>query len=145
MKKHFLILLLFPIFFGCDNNSPVNNNPFLPNYGVNLEINLSLPQFSDLKFISNSVYVAGQGVRGIIIFNSTGKDYMAFDAACPNQAISDCSTMTLKGGIVAVCACDETEYSLFTGQCLGQKCTGKQYSMKQYRVEVIGNVLRVYN
>jgi nitrite reductase/ring-hydroxylating ferredoxin subunit len=60
----------------------------------------------------------------------------AFDAACPNQAISSCSTMTLKG-INVVCACDDAEYSLFTGQ------GGKQYPLKQYRVEVNGNI-RVY-
>jgi nitrite reductase/ring-hydroxylating ferredoxin subunit len=39
-----------------------------------------------------------------------------------------------------VCACDSAEYSLFTGQS-----AGKQYPLKQYRVEVNGNVLRVYN
>jgi hypothetical protein len=37
--------------------------------------------------------------------------------------------MTLKG-INVVCACDDAEYSLFTGQ------GGKQYPLKQYRVEV---------
>jgi hypothetical protein len=41
-----------------------------------------------------------------------------------------------KKGINVVCACD-AEYSLFTGQ------GGKQYPLKQYRVEVNGNILRV--
>jgi hypothetical protein len=41
--------------------------------------------------------------------------------------------MTLKG-INVVCACDDAEYSLFTGQ------GGKQYPLKQYRVEVNGNI-----
>jgi nitrite reductase/ring-hydroxylating ferredoxin subunit len=140
MKKYFLLLIAFPMLFGCSTNSNNYNNPYLPNYTVNLQINMNLPQYSDLKFVSNAVYIAGQGVRGIIVFNTSGTTYNAFDAACPNQALSSCSTMTIKGGIMALCACDNAQYSLFTGQS-----AGKQYPLKQYRVEVNGNLLRVYN
>jgi nitrite reductase/ring-hydroxylating ferredoxin subunit len=59
--------------------------------------------------------------------------------ACPNQELSSCSTMTIDG-INVVCPCDEAEYSLFSGQS-----PGKQYPLKQYRVEVNGNSLLVYN
>ena len=99
------------------------------------------PQYSNLQFPSNAVYInnGSAGVRGIFVFN-TGSGYVAFDAACPNQALSSCSTMTLSG-INAICGCDSASYSLFTGQAAGM-----QYSMKQYRVEQIDAVsLRVYN
>jgi len=139
MKKYFLLLIAFPLLFGCSTNSTNNNNPYLPSYPVSLDINMNLPQYSSLKFVSNAVYISGQGVRGIIVFNS-GSGYNAFDAACPNQALSSCSTMTIKGGIIALCACDNAEYSLFTGQS-----AGKPYPLKQYRVEANGNLLRVYN
>lgn len=118
----------------------------MPNYTVNLDVNMSLPQYSDLKFVSNGVYVTGQGVRGVFVFN-TGSGYVAFDAACPNQALSSCSTMTFKkiddqriDRTNVVCACDNAQYSLFSGQS-----AGKEYPLKQYRVEVNGNLLRVYN
>ena len=139
MKKYFVLFVLLPLLFGCTNNSTGTNNPYLPNYTVNFEINLNLPQYSDLKFASNSVYVPNQGIRGVIVFNISGTTYNAFDATCPNQTLSPCSTMTIKG-INALCPCDNAEYSLFSGQS-----SGKQYPMKQYRVEVVGNVLRVYN
>ena len=139
MKKYFLLLIAFPMLFSCSTNSTNNNNPNLPNYSVNLDINMNLPQYSNLKFMSNAVYISGQGVRGIIVFNNSGTTYNAFDAACPNQALSSCSTMTVNG-IYAVCACDNAEYSLFSGQS-----TGKQYPLKQYRVEVNGNLLHVFN
>ena len=140
MKKYYFLLIAFPMLFGCSTNSNNYNNPYLPNYTVNLQINMNLPQYSDLKFVSNAVYIADQGVRGIIVFNTSGTTYNAFDAACPNQALSSCSTMTINGGIMALCACDNAQYSLFTGQS-----AGKQYPLKQYRVEVNGNLLRVYN
>ena len=138
MKKYFLILIAFPMLFGCSTNSIHNNNPYIPNYSFTIDINMNLPAYSKLLYVSNAVYISGQGVRGIIVFNS-GSGYNAFDAACPNQALSTCSTMSING-IYAVCACDSAEYNLFSGQS-----AGKQYSLKQYRVEVNGNILRVYN
>ena len=135
--------------FGCDSNSPVNNNPYLPNYSVNVEINMNLPAYSLLRSVANAIYFPNEGVRGIFVFNS-GSGYLAFDAACPNQALSSCSTMNFKkfdpvdplkiDKTTVVCSCDGAEYSLFSGQS-----PGRQYPLKQYRVEVRGNVLRVYN
>ncbi|MFT4983840.1 MAG: nitrite reductase/ring-hydroxylating ferredoxin subunit [Flavobacterium sp.] len=139
MKKHLLLLAILPFFFSCSNSGFNNNNPYLPNYTFTIDINMNLPAYSNLQYPSNAIYYAGQGIRGVYIFN-TGSGYNAYEAACPNQALSACSTMTLKG-INVVCACDNTEYSLFTGLSQG----GSQYPLKQYRVEVNGSVLRVYN
>ena len=136
MKKIILLLTLSSFFFSCNDNGFNNKNPYLPNYTFTVDINMSF--YDNLKFPSNGIYYSAEGVRGIIIFN-TGSGFNAFDAACPNQALSACSTMTVSG-INAVCSCDDAKYSLFTGQS-----PGKQYPLKQYRVEVRGNVLRVYN
>ena len=137
MKKSFWIFILFSAFISCSDNGPVNTNPFIPNYTFTVDINMNLPSYSKLLYPSNAVYYAGKGVKGLIIFN-TGSGYNAFDAACPNQTPSTCSPMTIDG-IDAVCSCDNKTYSLFSGQ------GSLQYPMKQYRVEVNGNVLRIYN
>ncbi len=140
MKKLILILLIFPLLFGCTADKINNNNPYLPNYSFSLNINLSLPAYADLNYTTGSFFYESQGLRGIIIFN-TGTGYVAFDAACPNQALTSCSKMSLtKGDIKVICPCDNAEYSLFTGQS-----AGKQYPMKQYRVEQSGTNLRIYN
>lgn len=137
MKKYIILIFTISVLWGCSNSDFNNKNPYLPNYTFAVDINMNLPAYSNLQYPSNAVYYAGAGAKGIFIFN-TGSGYNAFDAACPNQAISSCSTMTIKG-INVICSCDNNEYSLFTGQ-------GKlQYPLKQYRVEVNGNVLRVYN
>jgi nitrite reductase/ring-hydroxylating ferredoxin subunit len=141
MKNHLILLAILPFFFGCSDSSFNNNNPYLPNYTFTIDINMNLPAYSNLQYPSNAVYYAGVGINGIYILN-TGSGYNAFDATCPNQAPSSCGIMTLKG-INIVCPCDKAEYSLFTGQVIGQ--SGLQYPLKQYRVEVNGNVLRVYN
>lgn len=137
MKKYLLLSVIIPFFFSCSDSGLNNSNPFIPNYSFSIDLNLNLATYSNLKFASNAVFISGTGARGIIVFN-TGSGYNAFDAACPNQAISSCSTMTIDG-INAVCGCDNKEYSLFTGQ------GSLQYPLKQYRVQVNGNMLRVYN
>lgn len=137
MKKLWLLTLFVSVFFSCSDNNTNNKNPNIPSYSVNLSIDMNLPAYSNLKFVSNGIIVPNYGAKGIIIFNA-GSGYNAFDAACPNQAITACSAMTING-INALCSCDKSEYSLFTG--LG----GKEYPLKQYRVEVIGTVIHVYN
>ena len=143
MARYFSFLLLI-IITSCDRdrNSSVNNNPYLPNYSFDIMLNMNLPQYNPLVYPSNAVYVntAGAGIRGIIVFNAGSGNYLAYDAACPNQALADCSTMTITG-VNAVCACDNASYSLFTGLA-----AGKQYPMKAYRVQMIdATTLRVYN
>ncbi|PIF32738.1 nitrite reductase/ring-hydroxylating ferredoxin subunit [Flavobacterium sp. 9] len=137
MKKICLIIVFVSVLFSCSDNNKSNKNPNIPNYSVNLSIDMNLPSYSNLKFASNAVIVPNYGAKGIIVFNA-GSGYNAFDAACPNQAITACTAMTIDG-INAVCSCDKSSYSLFTG--LG----GKEYPLKQYRVEVSGTVIHVYN
>lgn len=140
MKKYILLLFLTAFLGSCSKDSVVNNNnPYLPNYPVSLTININLPAYSSLRFTNGYAYVSGPaaGIRGIILFK-TGTGIVAFDRACPNQSLSDCSTMDVDG-IYAVCSCDNRKYSLYTGIGDGQ------YPMKQYRVEQTGDMLRVYN
>jgi nitrite reductase/ring-hydroxylating ferredoxin subunit len=137
MKKYILVLLL-PLLFGCDSTSFNNSNPYIQNYTFSVNIDINLPSYSSLNFVSNGKYIPEGGAGGIIVFN-TGSGYVAYDAYCPNQAISSCSLMSVSG-INAVCSCDGAQYNLFSGQS-----PGKQYPMKPYRVEFNGTVIHVYN
>lgn len=139
MKK-LTLLLLFCFSISCSEDTVNNNNPNLPNYTFSYNIETNLPSFEILKLAGNGVYIgqSGIGVRGVFVFN-TGSGYTAWDAACPNQPLAACSTMTLNG-IDAKCPCDNKLYSLFTGQSPGEK-----FPMKQYRTEVNGTQIRVFN
>ncbi|MHC0440116.1 Rieske (2Fe-2S) protein [Flavobacterium sp. 2] len=137
MKKIWLLIVFVCALSACSDSERSNKNPYIPNYSVNLSVDMNLPAYSNLKFVSNGVIVPNFGAKGIIIFNA-GNSYNAFDAACPNQEINSCTAMTIDG-IYAVCSCDKVQYSLFTG--LGSK----EYPLKQYKVEVVGSVIHVYN
>ena len=136
MRNHLYIFLICLFLAACSKNNTINNCNFLLNAGVNYNLNLNLPQFSDLQFPSNSVYVPNQGNGGIIITNN-GTGIVAWDASDPNHAPSACSIMSITGGINATCNCgDGNEYSLITGQSINEPlpCT-----LKIYRVEQTGN------
>lgn len=140
MKNYLFLFFTLLFLSGCSKDSYTDNNPYLPNYNFSIDINMDLPSYTNLKFPANAVLIrnAGIGVRGIIVFN-TGSGYNAFEASCPNQPLSDCSTLTLHG-IKAICPCDDAEYSLFDGW------SQLHYPLRAYRVQIVNqNIIRVYN
>jgi nitrite reductase/ring-hydroxylating ferredoxin subunit len=141
MKKYFIISLLMVLFANCSQDKNRNVNPYLPDYSFSYPINLNLPSFSGLTSNINPVYLNAQGlgVKGIIVLRISDTEYRAWEAACPNQYPSDCSTMKITG-LDAKCDCDNQKYNLFTGVGTGQ------YTMKPYQVEILNpKNIRVYN
>ena len=139
MKKLAIFSLITTLLFSCSKNDDNNSNcNFLLNIGVSTSLNLNLPQFSDLNFISNPVYVQGYGNGGLIVTN-TGTGYVAFDAADPNHIPNSCSTITITG-LEGICGCeDANKYSLFTGQPLENP--DLRCGLKAYRAQLSGNNL----
>ena len=141
MKSYFYLIPLI-VLTSCSKNSVDKNCNFLLNIGVSLQLNLNLPQYSQLQFPSNPVYVANAGNGGIIVTN-TGTGFAAFDAADPNHAPSSCSVLSIDG-IFGTCSCDDkNEYNLFNG--LAKENSALQCPLKAYRVEQNGNLLLIYN
>lgn len=97
MKKILVLVLISSTLVSCSKSDTANSScKFLLNVGVNLSINLSLPQYNQLQFAGNSVYVANAGNGGIIVA-STGVDFFAWDASDPNHAQSPCSRLVNSG------------------------------------------------
>lgn len=139
--KHFIFLLLSLLLISCEDDGPNHNNPYVPNYNFSFEVNTNLPLYSGLHHTGNSVYIPNYGARGVYVFNA-GSYFTAFDAACPNQYPTDCSTLQ-KVGVNLKCPCDEVEYSFFTGLPMGE--VDVQYGLKTYRTQFTNGVIRVYN
>ena len=127
------------MFFGCNKNDNNSNCNFLLDLGVNLTVNLNLPQFNQLLFPGNAVRVADQGNEGIILYRLNSATLLAWDGADPNHIASSCSALSIESdGVSATCGCgDNNTYFLATGTFSGDNtppCT-----LKPYRVELIGN------
>ena len=141
--KSFLILFSALLLISCSSNS--NDNPqcnFLLDVGVNFNIDLSLPQYSQLNFAGNSIYITNQGNAGVIVA-TTGTDFYAWDAADPNHALTACSVINPKG-LFGECGCDDgNSYDFVTGR--PQQNDGLRCSLRNYRIEKTGNILLIFN
>ena len=135
VKFYFIIGLI--LISGCAKNNIDSRCNYLLNLDIYYEINLNLPQYSELNFISNSVYIPNVGNGGIIVVNS-GSGYLAWDAADPNRTNLPCSVLTISGLEATSNCAEQNTYSLITGQSIGVALT---CSLKPYRVESSGNIL----
>ena len=132
-----LFCLIVLMLFGCEKNINDSRCNYLLDLDIYYEINLSLPQYSNLNFISNSVYISNVGNAGIIVVNS-GTGFLVWDAADPNRPNTPCSVLTISGLEASSSCTDQNTYNLITGQSVGVALT---CSLKPYRVESNGNIL----
>lgn len=135
------LIVLTLIIFSCEKSND-NDNPFIPDVRFEKIINVNLPFYNDLKYNGGSFYINGLGVKGVILFN-LNDNIIAWEASCPNEKPSDCSTMEIKG-LQAECKCNSNLYSLANGQPLKIN-TNNSFPMVPYFTEKSGNSLRIYN
>ena len=141
--KLFFILIFTLILVSCSGNTDVDENcNFLLDINVNTSINLNLPQYSQLQFAGNSIYIANVGNKGVIIAN-TGADFLAWDAADPNIPQSTCSVL-VPNGLEATSNCDDQNtYSLANGTPLYN--SSLRCALKFYAVQQNGDTLVIFN
>lgn len=143
MKKIALLISFLFLIIGCSNDNVRNRNPYIPNYSFSININANLPSYSGLQSAINPIIIPDNGSHPtLIVMKISETDYRAWDANCPNQYPSTCSTMVLNG-INAQCPCDDIEYGLFDGVSIDGS---GEYTVKPYRVEVLQpNIIRISN
>ncbi|MGJ8591840.1 MAG: hypothetical protein ACSHXF_04795 [Aquaticitalea sp.] len=136
MNRLFLVISVL-FLTACSKNDRVDSCNFLANNAVvQASVNLNLPQFSQLQFTGNSVYIANEGIAGVYLSKVNNSSYRAFDAADPAHAAISCSRLDNTNGI-GVCGCEDGyQYSLLTGQAVNSDVT---CLLREYRVESVGN------
>ena len=127
--KKFLVVLLLPILFACNDDS----NEFrdlLPDIPVNKTIFLNNPEFIDLQIVGGWAYTSG-GISGIIIYHSGINTYLAYERSAPHLSPQACSQMVVKNSLTMECACDDSVFNILNGAPMTE---GVRYSARQYRV-----------
>ena len=145
-NNYLIISVVLLFLMACSANS-TNRNPYLQEIGFRFDINLNLPLYSDLNNPGNPVYIGsnGVGLRGVYVINTGFGVFRAFEASCPNQVPTSCSTISMEG-TVGRCPCDDLEYSLFTGQLLNRPDDGNRYyDLLEYRANTSGNLVIISN
>jgi len=124
---------------------PLERNPYLIDIRFQREFNLSLPLYSNLNYVGGSLLVDGVGINGIILFNLNGSSFLAWEATCPNHPPENCSKLSIEG-VLAVCNCEEFQYSLATGQLLNpSENLSPPQSLLFYQVQNYNGILSVSN
>ena len=73
MKMQTYLVITTLVFFSCNSQ-----DQYIQNVYVNIELDLNLPEFSELNTNGNAVFIDG-GVEGIIVYHGVGNSYKIYD------------------------------------------------------------------
>lgn len=92
--NRFFLLLCVLMIAACKDDNETNNTDFFPEVQVNTNINLRLPQYSNLSLITGHVYLT-EGYRGIVVYRTISDEFVAYDRTCPHNTSQACSYVSL--------------------------------------------------
>ncbi len=136
MKIRILTLICL-LFLSCQKEED-----YIPNVMVDINLNLTLPEFSELQTIGNYIFITG-GVKGIIVYHQSFDIYKTYDRNCSYQPSLSCSKIDSVNSTIAICNCCDSNFLL--GQN-GQTISGPAIlPLKQYPNTFLGEFLHIYN
>ena len=106
MKSALCILIALFFFSTCNTK-----DDYIQEVYVNINIDLNLPEYSDLQVSGNSIFIEG-GVEGIIIYHGIGNDYKVYDRNCSYEPSLSCSQIDSVDSGIAYCACCTSAFLL---------------------------------
>ena len=106
MKLVFYILISLFFFSTCN----IKDN-YIQDVYVNINLDLNLPEYSDLQVSGNSIFIEG-GVEGVIIYHGLGNDYKVYDRNCSYEPSLSCSKIDSIDAGIAYCGCCTSAFLL---------------------------------
>tara|TARA_B100001142_G_scaffold90870_1_gene92690 strand:+ start:2470 stop:2880 length:411 start_codon:yes stop_codon:yes gene_type:complete len=132
-----IFILFFLILFSCQKEDDYINNVI-----VNIDLNLSLPEYSELQIVGNSIFING-GVKGIIVYYQGFETYKTYERSCTYEPSLNCARIDSINSTIAICNCCDSKFLL--GQ-EGQAIDGPALlPLKQYQNTLSGQILEIYN
>src|SRR5687768_17154509 len=93
-KIRILIIFAFAlVLFSCAKE---NDHPNIPIVGVNRQINLNDPLYSDLKIMGGHIYLNQEGARGLLIVHDYFDTFHAIERTCTYKSQDACAKVTLE-------------------------------------------------
>ena len=135
-QAKFLIVFLLSIFSCGDSNN------YIRNVYVDVEIDLSLPEFSNLSTVGNSLFIEG-GNKGIIIYRHSNYEYKIYDRNCSYEPNLECSYIDSINSIIAFCGCCPSAFLLDqNGSAANSPAV---LPLKQYNYSLNNTLLHIFN
>lgn len=114
----------------------------VPATGVNIQININLPEYNDLTAPGGWAYVTG-GSQGLIVYRANIDEFVALDRHCPYQPENLCRVNVDESDIIARdSACCHSAFLLNGGLVTEGPAAA---NLQRYNTSFNGTTLRIYN
>lgn len=137
MKSSLYILIISLLIASC-----TSKENYIAEVYVNILIDLSLPEYSDLQVSGNSIFIDG-GVEGIIIYHGVGDDYKVYDRNCSYEPSLACSYIDSVNSGIAYCGCCTSAFLL--AQDGASANSPALLPLKKYYWTLSGSQMRIFN
>jgi len=137
MKKAKMLLIFMIIILSCGDR-----NDYIRNIYIDVEIDLSLPEFSTLNTIGNSMFIEG-GNKGIIIYRFSNYEYNIFDRNCSYEPNIECSYIDSINSTIAFCGCCSSAFLLDQDGIAAN--SPAVLPLKQYNYSLNNTLLHIFN
>ncbi|MGK0329070.1 MAG: Rieske Fe-S protein [Paraglaciecola sp.] len=137
MYKKMMLIICFSLFINCSDTTNLTN--CIRSVNLSFITDLNNPALINAQTPGGFAELPG-GVKGILLFNKNGKDFVAFDRLCPKN---ECETPMIFENRLLECICHEGKYSLDFGG--GPQTDGFECPAIQYNVTKNGSSIRISN
>jgi len=133
-----ILVLCFLLFFACQKEED-----YIQHVMVDYNLNLSLPEYSDLQTVGNYIFIEDEGVKGIIVYRQDFNTYKTYDRNCSYQPSLTCAKIDSVNSSIAICKCCNSMFLLGqNGVIAGGPAL---LPLKQYPNNLSGDFLYIYN
>ena len=137
MKKAKFLVLFLIIIYSCGDS-----NDYIRNVYVDVEIDLSLPEFSPLNTVGNSIFIEG-GNKGIIIYRFSNYEYNIYDRNCSYEPNLECSYIDSINSTIAMCGCCSSAFLLDQNGVAAN--SPAVLPLQQYNYSLNNTLLHIFN
>tara|TARA_B110000438_G_scaffold137752_1_gene133087 strand:+ start:1115 stop:1528 length:414 start_codon:yes stop_codon:yes gene_type:complete len=137
MNKYKIILIFSIILISCNDS-----NDYIKNVYVDIDIDLSLPEFSNINTVGNVIFIEG-GNKGIIIYHYANFEYKIYDRNCSYEPSLQCSYIDSIQSSIALCGCCSSAFLLDQDGVAAN--SPALLPLKQYNYTLNNSLLHVFN
>jgi hypothetical protein len=137
MKIVYSILITTLLLSSC-----LNKDDYICNTYINIDLDLSLPEYSDLTALDNSIFIEG-GCAGIIIYHFATNEYKVYDRNCSYEPSLACSFIDSVNSAVAYCGCCSSAFLLSQDGAAAN--APALLPLKMYNWSLTNDILRISN
>jgi hypothetical protein len=137
MRSSLYILSISLLIASCNSKKD-----YIKEVDVNILVDLSLPEYSDLQTPGNSIFING-GVEGIIIYRCNGDCYKVYDRNCSYEPSLSCSAIDSVSSGFAYCGCCSSAFDLESDGAPVN--TPALLPLKKYQWNLYGSQMHISN